>query len=470
MLSRISSLALLSLVLTGPLALAQNTGTVVGRNAVNEAVRAREAEEAARRNDQNGGVAGEIGPLEVRPEDPVIDTGVHAPTDFTIPGYGRTDVSLRWWNNGGAQTRIYRSISDGPWTALQTFGALPTGAYADFQDQSATMDAENCYRVSVSDGVNNSSAQSSPVRCAFTRRHPDFDGTVSRLQLRIQIASAADADTDNTNEARLQSPTNITYANTYWRPAGNSTWIDSTADDFERSTNRTYDLMLTNIGHVSDITQITLAKPGDDDACIAGLELFIDNTSAFSRSYGNSTSQCQWIHGDDVLSINFADLRAQPSFTNFSTRTFPGFDGPGLRSLIEAKFGHFLHGLGELQNGIPVTTARASQTRLNVAVPVRVYDVTAIGDVDSIVRFDLVIGVAADGQTQLTVENVNANSSDLLLLLAPILVAPVLYEVSEQIEAQINGIGASNVGGTPPAGTRHCFTETAGLGICYPNQ
>jgi hypothetical protein len=176
------------MLLAAPAALAQNATSdpAIVRNAVSEAARAREAEEAARRNDQKG-VAGEIGPLEVRPEDPEIDTGVYEPTDFTIPGYGTTQVSLRWWNRGGPQTQIRRSIGGGAWTLLQTLGPQPTEAYVDFLDQGASMNAENCYRVSVSDGVNNSSTQTSPIRCAYTRPDPTLDRSVSRLQLRIQI-------------------------------------------------------------------------------------------------------------------------------------------------------------------------------------------------------------------------------------------------------------------------------------------
>lgn len=465
MLSRICSTALLATLIATPVAFAQNTtaNPTIVRNAVTDAVRAREAEEAARRNDSNGAV-GEIGPLEVRPEDPEIDIGVYAPSDFTIPGYGTTQVSLRWWNRGGPQTRIHRSISNGPWTLLQTLGPQPTETYIDFLDQGASMNAENCYRVSVSDGVTNT--LTSPIRCAFTRRDPDR--TVSRLQLRIQIASAADADTDNTIEVRLQSPTNITYANTYWRPAGNYTWVDSTTDDFERSSERTYDLMLSNIARVSDITQITLVKPGGDDVCIAGLALIIDNATAFARTYGNSSSQCQWIRGDNALSINFAELRGDADWNDFSPNTFVGFDGAALRSVIEAKFGHFLHGRGELQNGRPVTTSFVNPNRLNVSVPVRVYDAPILGDVDSIVHFDLVIS-NANGATQLQIENVDADSSDFLAVVVPIIAVPVLNGVSGEIEAQIRGMGASSIGGSAPPGLTPCFNTAGGLMLCPDN-
>jgi hypothetical protein len=470
MLSRISSIAVLSLVLSASAAFAQ-TNVTLGRNAVNEALRAREAEtQAARPNTQNGvGVnPSQGGEVEILPDDPLIDTGVYEPTDFTISRHDQipTHVGLRWWNGGGPQTQIFRSAdSGGPWTLLQTLGPQPSGAYVDYLDQGATINAENCYRVSVSDGVNRLSTKNSPVRCAYTRPDseddPLSDPFVHRLQLRIQIASAADADTDNTIEVRLQSPVNVTTV-TNWNPAGNSTWVDSTIDDFERGSDRRYDLMIANIGRASDITQITLAKPGDDDVCIAALELFVDGDNAFSRNYGNSTSQCQWLRGNNQLSISFAELRAHPDWMSLHPNTFLGFDAEGLRSVIGAKFGHFLHGRGELQN-YPLTTAYVSETRMSVTVPIIVYDAPVLGNVDSIVRFDLVL-TNADGRAQMRVENVDANSSDLLVLLAPLLSGVILHGVSEEIEAQIQGIGATNA--DAPEGLRPCFQPNGSLSAC----
>jgi hypothetical protein len=439
------------------------------QNRVGDALRSQDTQ-AARPNQPGVGVdPGQVGEVEIRPDDPLIDTGVYEPTDFTISRHSQipTRVGLRWWNRGGPQTQIFRSAnSGGPWTLLQTLGPQPAGAYVDYLDQAATMNAENCYRITVSDGVNSFSRKISPVRCAYTRpdssEDPFTDPFVHRLQLRIQIASAADADTDNTIEVRLQSPVNVTTV-TNWDPAGNSTWVDSLADDFERSSNRTYDLMTANIGRASDITQITLAKPGDDDVCIAALELTIDGDSAFSRTYGNSTSQCQWIHGNDQLSISFAELRAHPEWMSLHPSTFIGFDAASLRSVIEATFGHFIHGRGELHNGYAVATAYVSETRMSVAVPVTVYDAPILGDVDSMVRFDLVL-TNENGQPQMRAENVDANSSDILVLLSPIPSALILHGVSEQIESQIQGMGATSI--DAPAGLRPCFQPNGSLSAC----
>lgn len=155
------------------------------------------------------GPIGPIGPLE-----PEISDGVYPPLDFNIAGYGTNRVALRWWYKGGAQTQIWRSSGDGPWSVIQTLGELTRDSYIDYQDQSALINAENCYRVSISDGVNPGSRKSSPIRCVMTR-----DGRampVRRLQLRLRISNIANAGTDNPVEVRLQSPSWLVTTVTNW--------------------------------------------------------------------------------------------------------------------------------------------------------------------------------------------------------------------------------------------------------------
>src|SRR3546814_3200134 len=110
--------------------------------------------------------------------------------------------------------------------------------------------------------------------------------------------------------------------------------------------------------------------------------------------------------------------------------TCAGYAGGVLRSIIQARFGHALHGIGELRNGGTITTARADEGRLHVFVPIRVYDVPVLGDVDSDVRFDLVMTAAG----KLSIENVDADSSDVLQYFLPIVGWKVLYETSRSEE------------------------------------
>src|SRR3546814_12065699 len=92
--------------------------------------------------------------------------------------------------------------------------------------------------------MNAFSALYTPARCVIT--HDDRDRPVFRLRLQVHVADVADAGTDDALEVRLQSPAWLVPAVTNWRPAGNSTWVDSTANDFERNSNLTYDLIDRN--------------------------------------------------------------------------------------------------------------------------------------------------------------------------------------------------------------------------------
>src|SRR3546814_2832732 len=102
-----------------------------------------------------------------------------------------------------------------------------------------------------------------------------------------------------------------------------------------------------------------------------------------SDLYGNTATSCAWLGGEDVLSVDYGELRNSVSWAQLGNETFAGYAGEDLRSIIQAQFGHALHGIGELRNGGTITTARADEGRLHVFVPIRVYDVPVLGDVRS---------------------------------------------------------------------------------------
>src|SRR3546814_19616605 len=108
------------------------------------------------------------------------------------------------------------------------------------------------------------------------------------------------SDLDDALEVRLQSPAWLVPAVTNWRPAGNSTWVDSTANDFERNSNLPYDLMVTNVSQASDITQITLAKPGNDKLCVADLSLRVNNPLPYTQTYGKTAARKSVVEGKSV--------------------------------------------------------------------------------------------------------------------------------------------------------------------------
>ena len=413
-------------------------------------------------------------PGKIGPVGPQYAPVVNAPQGFLISGRGATQVSLRWRNKGAPQTRISRSINGGQWTTIQTYGELPVDTYIDFQDLNATTNAENCYVVTVTDGMNSWSAVSTPIRCAFTRDGRDLP--VHRLQLRLRVPNISGAATDDDVEVRLQSPSWLVPSVTNWSPAGNSTWIDSTNDDFERGSNRTYELMLTNISQVSDITMITIAKDtGTDHLCIAEIELLIDGQPAHQQTFGNDAATCAWVTPGSPLSVGFNELRASFLWNTLSLPPFLGIDGAWLRSKIEATFAHELHGsTGELRNGGTTTSQRISESRLHVTVPIVVHDVrwgpVYLGDVNSTVYFDLVLTPTVDNQgnpvTVISIENEDADSFDILAVFFPVFVAPVLYGVSTEIEDQVAGFDSIILDSSPLPGTHVCFTPDAGIGLC----
>jgi hypothetical protein len=404
-------------------------------------------------------VIGPIGPIG-----PQIDPGVHQPLDFTIGSYTTTEVGMRWWNTAAPQTKVLRSINGGTWAIIHTFGPLPDNAYIDFRDSQATANTENCYRVSVSDGTGFGAEFHTPLRCVITREvRPNINLSVHRLQLRLRVANVANAGTDDPLEVRLQSPSWLVPTVTNWRPAGNSTWVDSTANDFERNSNRVYDLMLNNVSELSDVTQITLAKPGSDSLCVAALELLSNGQLAYAHTYGDTASTCAPVGGSTVLSVDFAELRSSAPWLAMGEVTFSGFDGASLRSIIQAQFGHALHGAGELRNGGTITTTRANEGRLNVFVPIRVYDAPVLGDVDSDVSFDLMLTSAG----KLSVENVDADSSDVLGYFLPIVGWKILNETSQRIESKLGAMHPSGGGASSIAQTHPCFTQDGGVGVCF---
>lgn len=419
----------------------------------------------AREADRRGPAVrpGEVAPPEIfEPIGPVIDPGINLPGDFTIGGYSDTDVGMRWWNNGAPLTRVMRSVEGSAYTEVQRYTTLPVGAYVEYRDQAATPDTEHCYRITVSDGSSNAGSQTTPARCVVTRDGRQIG--VKRLQLRLRVANVANADLDRPLEVRLQSPSWLVPTVTNWRPAGNSTWVDSTGDDFERGSEKTYDLMLGNISEVSDITQVTFAAPGNDRLCIAGFDLLVGTQTAFSRNFGNTASTCAWVGGSDVAGVGHRELRGSASWQALGNEFFAGYDGPALRSVLEAQFGHFLHGLGELRSGSVNTTFR-DRDRLSVSVPIRVYDVPVLGDVDSTVNFDLVLANSS-GAWKLSTANVDADSDDLLGYFLPVIGWKILYEASQRIESQVGAIRPTDAS-APVDGFRPCFRDGGALGVCY---
>ena len=397
----------------------------------------------------------------------------HAPAAFVILGWGTDAAGLSWTNRSAPQTLVQRRNLEGAWVTVHSFGELAYDTVTTYEAPAET-GKENCYRVVGTDGTQEAP---SPVRCVYTR---DGRGiTVSQLQLRIRIPNGPVGglwpQTDGSVQVRLQSPDWLGQ----WRPAGNSTWLDSAEDDFEMGSDHTYDLRLTRglydrsaIRDLSDITQITVDVPGSDGLCIAELELLADGHAVFQKTFGDAT--CAWAQDGHPVSVGFQELRDDDLWDLAHPRIFTGFDGTGLRSLMEMKFGNALHGQGgHLRDGHPTQIDWIDKGRVHL----RVHMIVAegwLGEVTTWVDFDLALRAEPGEPTRVVVENVDADSQYLGLPIFEILpnlvftLLPILdLTVDLDVETAMENMGGAMLG-VPPDLTHFCFVtpEDPGLGLC----
>ena len=275
------------------------------------------------------------------------------------------------------------------------------------------------------------------------------------------------------------------------RPRGNSTWIDSTAPDFTAGFEHTYDLNLKEISDLSDITQITIATPDEDWLCINELELLVDNTRAFRKSFGADGVGCigpgtATLLDGTVASVSFAELRRSPEWQGFnppnltpfvsgSPHSFVGYRADELISMLDSKWGHELrnpandHGDGARLQGIPTTTQRINIRRLRVRSHVIAQDWEHNGNVAADPEYDLVIHNDASCAPKawcLKVEAIEGNSSSSGWWAAfPILGAFIQMGINSaangEIATALTAMGGNSLG-APPDGTEFCFPTEIG--------
>ncbi|MFN0089332.1 MAG: hypothetical protein ACKVWR_03540, partial [Acidimicrobiales bacterium] len=89
----------------------------------------------------------------------------------------------------------------------------------------------------------------------------------------------------------------------------NVTWIDSPADDFERDSLRTYDLLPFGVNKIGDITRLEIGKTGSDGWCLRRAYLWVNDNLLFSNDFG---SPCRWLDDSPgkVVNFNSAKLRS----------------------------------------------------------------------------------------------------------------------------------------------------------------
>ena len=157
---------------------------------------------------------------------------------------------------------------------------------------------------------------------------PSESFPVWRAQLRIAVCDVQDSKTDDAVKAELNE--------------SNVTWLNYARNDFERGSTFTYDLLLTNVATLADITKLRVAKTGDNGVCLQSVALKVNGKTIFSHTF----SPRRWLDGSH-RSVTFSspELRESAQWTAY-TLPMPSLTIPRseLENRIEAMAGTFTHG------------------------------------------------------------------------------------------------------------------------------
>lgn len=254
----------------------------------------------------------------------------------TIRVTGRTSssVTLRWHDRSGVEdgTRLRRREATGGWEDVAEFG--PLSGFNDVTDSGLEPDHLYCYQFVA---FNEHGDSFSPQRCAYTEGTEDR--VVFRAQLILTTADVSGAATNNRVTAHLNSPPGI------YVPSGNATVIDYGRNDFERGDQFTYDLELTGLTNLEDITLINLSKAGGNEWCLEDLSLLINNRLVYAEEFGSTEDSCLWFDNNSPEhTIGHEDLRSHSGWQEF-VQTFPLFiDRLEIESRIESLIGNLIAG------------------------------------------------------------------------------------------------------------------------------
>ena len=282
------------------------------------------------------------------------------PLTMRIKRRTANSLTVTWLDRSGVDVvnKLERQEGDGPWEMAAEFGTL--NGWTDYTDTGLQPDMRYCYRVRVESPYGMSFTPNEKRACGYTR-----DGNslrVWRVQLMIRAANVTNAGTENDLQVRLNSPL-ATYS-----PSSNHTWLDygprprlvsapsSPAEivwieDFDRGQAFTYDLDLTTISELSDITMLTLKKEGTDALGIAEISLLVNNVEVFTKSFGETSSTCLWIDNGDgyspIYTIYLPELRAHPAWQAvIAAPPFPPLQisNAEIVSRLEGMIGNAIHG------------------------------------------------------------------------------------------------------------------------------
>lgn len=204
----------------------------------------------------------------------------------------------------------------------------PFTGQSDFLDRGLSPDTRYCYRLRAF----NASGESSYTSCFAT-----LDGRkVSRLQLRLRTANVADAGTEDDIMVALNG--------------ANSTWLDYGRNDFERSDEFTYELLLDGVSDLANIETLYIKKEGSDGWCLASLALVVNEVEIYNQDFGSTPSTCQWIDKasghKESLSVSHSILRAHPLWRNYPRILIPSgvlLPREDIEDRIEGIVGNYLY-------------------------------------------------------------------------------------------------------------------------------
>jgi hypothetical protein len=416
---------------------------------------------------------------------PEVYDGVDPPTDFTITSVTDHSVTLRWKDSGSPYTTIHRQREGGQYERIATL-TLPEG-FTTFTDDAATAPPGplsggfNCYIVRAAD--NPDGFCTAGYTCEQTRLECPYvpvagEAPVSRVQLRVKVGSEPSSGTSGSVRIRLNG--------------FNGSWIDTPRRDFLPGSDEVFDLQTDAIHIASDIREITIAVPGDDDLCVDELELFLNCgvvnncvpiTRAFKKVFGPTTC-ARAVHSDRppnqnprLVSVPYPELRAPNAFGTwpepFEIRQVL-LRLESVASLADAAMGHQFHGQSHnprFKDGTPTVHTFVDEATLHIRQTVLV-DCgfwCGYGTTTAAIFYDLVLVPTPTGTT-LDVQNADVDSdTDSILELFGLawsqLYLPAIETIVKgRILAQLQSAAGNDLG-TPPPGKFFCFTSTA-LALC----
>jgi hypothetical protein len=123
---------------------------------------------------------------------------------------------------------------------------------------------------------------------------------VMRAQLELSVCDVRGAGSDDAVSVSLGGRTR--------------TWLDQPGRDLERGGRYRYDLLLEDVHVLGDIGGLAIEKSGTDDLCLAELQLLVNGTPIFRRTFTGGL----WLGADAGLATSRAELRANAAWQGWS--------------------------------------------------------------------------------------------------------------------------------------------------------